>query len=90
MPRLNISVALQPGDDIRTLTAEIEKAAGLHADGSGVGFGYRDTEYEVSDTTAGDEAGQRVKEAFPTREVVWEVLPDSDEAGEGTDYHGNE
>lgn len=71
MPRLQISVALRPGDDLRTLTARILDAAALYADGSGVGFGYRDTEYEVPDLATGEAAGARVQAAFPDREVVW-------------------
>lgn len=76
MARLQISVALQPGDDLRALTDQIQHAAGFHADGSGAGSGYRDTEYEVPDRAAGDEAARRVQRAFPDRVVAWSVSTD--------------
>ena len=74
MARLNISVEMREGDDLLVLTRQIEKAAAFHCDGSGAGFGYRDTEYDVPTVDAGERAGARVEEAFKDRHVTWEVL----------------
>jgi hypothetical protein len=71
--RLSVSVTLRGNDDIKTLTDQILAAAAVPCDGSGAGFGYRDTEYEVETADDGKAAGERIAAAFPDREVIWDV-----------------